>query len=77
MYSNMSFRDANEITRQLLVNVLNDPSGLITARAVARQAITAANIPGFTRGNLVKGAVVTDANLAAYYGFQCNSNWCS
>ena len=61
--------DANEITKQLLVNILNDPSGLITARAVARQAITAANIPGFTGGNLVKGAVVTDANLAAIMAF--------
>ena len=61
--------DANEITRQLLISVLNDPSGLITARAVARQAITAANIPGFTGGNLVKGAVVTDANLAAIMAF--------
>ena len=61
--------DANEITRQLLINVLNDPSGLITARAVARQDITAANIPGFTGGDLVKGAVVTDANLAAIMAY--------
>ena len=55
--------DANEITRQLLISVLNDPSGLITARAVARQALTTA-----THGvsvNIAKGGVVSDADLKA------------
>lgn len=59
--------DANEITRQLLVNVLNDPSGLITARAVARQALTAA-----THGvaaNIAKGDVVSNADLTAIMAF--------
>lgn len=59
--------DANEITKQLLVNVLNDPSGLITARAVARQALTAA-----THGvsaNIAKGGVVSNADLEAIMAY--------
>ena len=59
--------DANEITRQLLISVLNDPSGLITARAVARQALTAA-----THGvsaDIAKGGVVSNANLEAIMAF--------
>ena len=62
--------DANEITKQLLVNVLNDPSGLITARAVARQALTAA-----THGvsaDIAKGKVVSDANLAAIMAYNAS-----
>ena len=59
--------DANEITRQLLVNVLNDPSGLITARAVARQALTAA-IHGVA-ANIAKGGVVSNADLTAIMAF--------
>ena len=53
--------DANEITRQLLINILNDPSGLVTARAIARQALTTA-----THGvsaNIAKGGVVSMENL--------------
>lgn len=53
--------DANEITKQLKINILNDPSGLLTARAVARQALTTA-----THGvsaNIAKGGVVSDADL--------------
>lgn len=59
--------DSNEITRQLLINVLNDPTGLITARAVARQALTAA-----THGvaaNIAQGGVVSEADLEAIMTF--------
>ena len=59
--------DANEITRQLLISVLNDPSGLITARAVARQALTAA-IHGVA-ANIAKGGVVSNADLTAIMAF--------
>lgn len=59
--------DANEITRQLLVNILNDPSGLITARAVARQALTAATNGVAT--DITKGGVVSDADLTAIMAF--------
>ena len=59
--------DANEITKQLLINILNDPSGLVTARAVARQALTAA-----THGvsaDIAKGGVVSNADLEAIMAF--------
>lgn len=59
--------DANEITKLLKINILNDPTGLITARAVARQALTAA-----THGvsaDLAKGDVVSDADLEAIMAF--------
>ena len=62
--------DANEITKQLLVNVLNDPSGLITARAVARQPLVVA-----THGvsaPIAKGGVVSDANLAAIMAYNAS-----
>ena len=61
--------DANEITRQLLININNDPSGLVTAQAILRQNVVAANVPGYVGGNQSKGAVVTDANLAALMAF--------
>lgn len=53
--------DANEITKLLKINILNDSSGLITARAIARQPLTAA-----THGvsaDIAKGGVVSDADL--------------
>lgn len=59
--------DANEITRQLLINIANDPAGLVIGRAIARQALTAA-----THGvsaDIAKGGVVSDANLAAMMAF--------
>ena len=59
--------DANQITKQLKINILNDPKGLITARAVARQALTAA-----THGvaaDLAAGAVVSDADMEAILAF--------
>jgi hypothetical protein len=59
--------DANEITKQLLVNVLNDPSGLITARAVARQALTA--VTHGVSANIAKGGVVSSADLEAIMAY--------
>ena len=62
--------DANEITKQLLINILNDPSGLVTARAVARQALTAA-----THGvsaNIAKGGVVSNADLKAIMAYNAS-----
>ena len=59
--------DANEITKQLLVNVLNDPSGLITARAVARQALTA--VTHKVSADIAKGGVVSNANLEAIMAY--------
>ena len=59
--------DANEITRQLLININNDPSGLVKARAVARQPLVVA-----THGvsaPIAKGGVVSDANLTAIMNF--------
>lgn len=59
--------DANEITKQLKINILNDPKGLVTARAVARQALTAA-----THGvaaDLAVGAEVSDADLEALIAY--------
>ena len=65
--------DANEITKQLIINILNDPSKLVTARALARQALTTA-----THGvsaNIAKGGVVSMADLdkvMAYNAAQTN-----
>lgn len=62
--------DANEITKQLFINISNDPSGLVKARAVARQALTAA-----THGvsaDIAKGGVVSDANLAAIMAYNAS-----
>ena len=59
--------DANEITKLLAININNDPSGLIVARAIARQALTAA-----THGvsaNIAEGGVVSDADLDAIMAF--------
>jgi len=62
--------DANEITKLLKINILNDPSGLITARAIARQALTAA-----THGvsaDIPEGGVVSDADLEAIMAFNAS-----
>ena len=59
--------DANEITKQLLINILNDPSGLVTARAVARQALTAATHR--VSADIAKGGVVSNADLEAIMAF--------
>lgn len=59
--------DANEITRQLLINVLNDPSGLITARAVARQALTI--LTHGVSADIAQGGVVSEADLEAIMAF--------
>lgn len=60
--------DANEITRLLAIEINNDPTKLIVARAIARQALVAADIPGLS-GNIAEGAVVSDANLAALMAY--------
>ena len=59
--------DANEITKQLLINILNDPSGLVTARAVARQALTA--VTHGVSANIAKGGVVSNADLEAIMAY--------
>lgn len=59
--------DANEITRQLLINVLNDPSGLITARPIARQALTA--VTHGIAADTAQGAVLTMEDLDAIMAF--------
>lgn len=59
--------DANEITKLLKININNDPSGLIVARAIARQDVTTA-----THGTSVDintGEVVSDADLEALMAF--------
>ncbi len=59
--------DANEITKQLKENINNDPSGLVTAVAIARQALTVA-----THGvaaDLAIGDEVSDADLDAIMAF--------
>lgn len=59
--------DANEITKLLKININNDPSGLVKATAIARQALTTA-----THGvsvNIPLGGVVSDANLEAIMVF--------
>ena len=60
--------DANEITRLLILEINNDPTGLIVARAVARQAIEAADVPGLS-GDLADGALVSDADLVAIMNY--------
>ena len=59
--------DANEITRQLLINIANDPAGLVIGRAIARQALTVAT-HGVSKA-YAKGDVVTDADLTAIMAF--------
>ena len=59
--------DANEITKQLLINVANDPTGLVKARALARQPLVVAT-HGVSKA-YVKGEVVTDADLTAIMVF--------
>lgn len=60
--------DANEITRLLIANINSDPNGLVVARALARQALVAADIPGLS-GDIAAGAVVSDANILAVMAF--------
>ena len=59
--------DANEITKQLLINVANDPTGLVIARPIARQALTVLT-HGVSKA-YAKGDVVTDADLNAIMVF--------
>ena len=59
--------DANEITKQLLINVANDPTGLVKARALARQPLVVAT-HGVSKA-YAKGEVVTDADLTAIMVF--------
>ena len=59
--------DANEITKQLLINVANDPTGLVKARALARQPLVVAT-HGVSKA-YAKGDVVTDADLTAIMVF--------
>jgi len=58
--------DANEITRLLLININNDPTKLVKARALARTALTSAQTGGAA---IAAGAVVTDAQLLAIMAF--------
>ena len=59
--------DANEITKQLLININNDSLGLVVARAVARQALTAATHK--VSADIAKGGVVSNADLEAIMAF--------
>ena len=59
--------DANEITKQLLINVANDPTRLVKARALARQPLVVAT-HGVSKA-YAKGDVVTDADLTAIMVF--------
>jgi len=54
--------DANEITRQLKLQINNDPLGLISAIAVARQEILQLTVPAIS-GDLAAGDEVSDADL--------------
>ena len=59
--------DANEITKLLKININNDPSGLVKATAIARQALTVATHR--VSVNIAQGGVVSDANLEAIMVF--------
>jgi hypothetical protein len=59
--------DANEITRQLVINITNDPLGLVTADAIARQAITI--LTHGTSVDYVTGDVVSAADLDAIMAY--------
>lgn len=55
--------DANEITKLLMININNDPTGLIKAKAIARQPLTR-----LTHGisvDIAKGAEVSPEDLQA------------
>lgn len=59
--------DANEITKDLITQVTNDPTGLLTVVATARQALTAA-----THGvsaDLAQGDVLADGDLDAIIAY--------
>lgn len=59
--------DSNEITKLLKLAINNDPSGLLTAKAIARNTLTKATIDAVTTGvfsaNIAIGAEVSDADL--------------
>lgn len=57
--------DANEITKQLKANINNDPSGLITAEAIARQDLTI--LTHGTSADYAIGDVVSDADVEALF----------
>lgn len=59
--------DANEITKLLKANINNDPSGLITAKALARQALTI--LTHGVSADIAEGAEVSDANLLAIMAY--------
>lgn len=59
--------DANEITRQLKLQINNDPSGLVTAVAIARQDLTI--LDHGVSADLSTGDVVSDADLTAIMAF--------
>lgn len=64
--------DANEITRDIITQVTNDPHKLVTAVATARQALTAA-----THGvaaDLALGAVVSSADLNAIIAYNATQS---
>lgn len=58
--------DANEITRLLLININNDPTKLVKAKALARTNLTSAQTGG---APIAAGGVVTDAQLLAIMAF--------
>lgn len=67
--------DANEITKLLKINVNNDPTGLITAKAIARQEILQATVTGLS-GDLAAGDEVSDAEMEiimAYNALQADT----
>jgi hypothetical protein len=59
--------DANEITKQLKIQINNDPNGLVKAAALARQALTI--VTHGTSANYASGAVMTDADVQALIAF--------
>ena len=55
--------DANEITRDLFINVSNDSSGMVKANIKARTAITAATVGGSVATDIAIGGSVTFEQL--------------
>lgn len=53
--------DANEITKLLKLEINNDPNGLVTAAAIARQALTI--VDHGVSADIADGGVVSDADL--------------
>lgn len=60
--------DGNEITKLLQININNDPSGLVRANAIARQAIIAVNVDGID-ADIAAGGLVTPEQLDAIMAF--------